>query len=80
MVIYNTMRMTNVNTTNMEFLATPLPMAESEKHAIGRRLEEARNAARMSREDVYNRLGKGFSVSAVQAHENGRNDLRPCRS
>lgn len=43
---------------------------------IGARLEQARKAAGLSREQVAERLGEGYSVSAIQAHENGRNTLK----
>lgn len=42
---------------------------------IGARLESARKAANLSREQAGERLG--ISVSAIQAHENGRNALKP---
>ena len=42
---------------------------------IGERLETARKNANLSREQAGERLG--ISVSAIQAHENGRNALKP---
>ncbi len=44
---------------------------------VGERLTSARQAAGLSREQVSERLGKGFSLSTIQAHENGRNALTP---
>lgn len=42
---------------------------------IGARLQKARELRELSREQAAERLG--LSVSAVQAHENGRNALKP---
>jgi len=44
---------------------------------IGARLTAARQMKGLSREEASKILGQGFSLSAVQAHENGRNALRP---
>lgn len=44
---------------------------------IGARLQAARQAARLTREEVHRALGEGFGASTVQAHETGRNALRP---
>lgn len=44
---------------------------------IGARLTAARQMRGLSREEVSRRLGEGFALPTVQAHENGRNALRP---
>jgi transcriptional regulator with XRE-family HTH domain len=44
---------------------------------IGARLTAARQMRGLSREDVSRQLGDGFALPTVQAHENGRNALRP---
>ena len=43
---------------------------------IGARLTAIRQARGLSREEVSRRLGKGYALPTVQAHENGRNALR----
>lgn len=43
---------------------------------IGARLTAVRQARGLSREEVSKRLGKGYALPTVQAHENGRNALR----
>ena len=42
---------------------------------VGDRLQEARKDRGLARDEVAERLG--MSLSAVQAHENGRNQLKP---
>lgn len=69
--------MSEVNTTYIEKIAKCDSAMNNESQEIGERLRQAREAAGMDRKTVHARLGRGFSVSAVQAHENGRNDLRP---
>lgn len=44
---------------------------------IGARLQAARQSARLTRAQVHQTLGDGFGASTVQAHETGRNALRP---
>ena len=44
--------------------------------SIGARLTAIRQARGLSREEVSRRLGKGYALPTVQAHENGRNALR----
>lgn len=44
---------------------------------IGARLQAARQAARFTRDQVHKTLGEGFAAPTVQAHETGRNALRP---
>ena len=43
--------------------------------SVGERLERSRKEVGLSREQVAERLG--VSVSTIQAHENGRNQLKP---
>lgn len=47
----------------------------STNQEIGQRLTKAREASNLSREAVAERLG--VSLSTVQAHENGRNGVKP---
>lgn len=74
MLAHNTERITEVNTTSGAMIVMFAPDMDTSKEAIGRRLEEAREKLDLRREDVAERLGSGFSVSAIQAHENGRNE------
>lgn len=55
------------------FMAQKIDLDEQ----IGARLQAARQAARLTRAQVHQTLGDGFGASTVQAHETGRNALRP---
>lgn len=50
-------------------------MAKTMSETVGERLTKARKDKGLSRDQVAERLG--VSVSAVQAQENGRNQLKP---
>lgn len=47
------------------------------KTIIAHRLRHAREQAGFDRKTVSERLGEGFSVPAISAHEIGRNNLKP---
>lgn len=72
--MHDTQRILSVNMISGRRMNILAPGMDTSKEAIGKRLEEARKRAKLERSDVFARLGEGFSVPTVQAHENGRNE------
>lgn len=68
------LRITNVNTFRIQSPGKRHRMA-AKGDEIAARLQLARKKRGLTRKQVSERLGEGYSVSAIQAHENGRNRL-----